>query len=117
MNAYIHFHKYHELVYLINTNRYLLNEIDGNFRTPLFNAVYANDFDIVKFLLEKGCNPNSHGIATSPLITSIYTQNTNIIEILIKYGAKYNSDEVLNCVMRTFNNKVQKIFTNLGLVL
>ena len=39
------------------------------------------------------------------------------IEILIKYGAKYNSDEVLNCVMRTFNNKVKKIFTNLGLVL
>jgi ankyrin repeat protein len=83
----------------------------------LFNAVYANDFEIVKFLLEKGCNPNSHGIATSPLITSIYTQNTDIIEILIKYGAINNSVEVLDCAKRTFNKKVQKIFTNLGFVL
>jgi len=117
MNAYIHFHKYHELVHLINTNRYLLNEIDGNFRTPLFNAVYANDFEIVKFLLEKGCNPNIHGGSTSPLIISIYTHNTDIIEVLIKYGAINNSVEVLDCARRTFNKKVQKIFTNLGFVL
>jgi ankyrin repeat protein len=123
MNCYIHFHKYHELVYLINTNRYLLNEYDGNFRNALFNAVYANDVSIAKFLLEKGSNPNIYGSFNSPLKIAILVQNLEMIELLIKYGAdignknyEYDYNEsIFHCAKRTFNKKIIKFFENLGL--
>ena len=123
MNCYIHFHKYHELIFLINTNIYLLNEYDGNFRNALFNAVYANDVDIAKFLLEKGSNPNIYGSFNSPLKIAILVQNLEMIELLIKYGAdigikNYEHDyneSIFHCAKRTFNKKIIRFFENLGL--
>ena len=128
MNCYIHFHKYHELVYLINTNKYLLNEFDGNFRDALFNSVYANDVDIAKFLLEKGSDPNIHGSFYSPLKIAILVQNLEMVELLIKYGADYGmkntksnenyyntNESIVDCAKRTFNKKIIRFFENLGL--
>ena len=57
---------------------------DGKF-SPLATAVRSNHPEIVKYLLEKGANPNGKG---NPLKFAKDLQNTELISALQKAGAK-----------------------------
>ena len=56
--------------------------------TALHHAVYEGYYDIVKYLLEHGANPNSADISgNTPLRTAVSKNDTRIIQLLVDHGA------------------------------
>ena len=63
--------------------------------TPLMIAAAINDYDIVKFLVEKGADVNAkthfeYSSVETPLLLSLYNENSSIAEYLINNGADIN---------------------------
>jgi hypothetical protein len=108
LTCYIYFEKYEEMVFVINNNKYLINKKDNNNRTPLVNASFSNNLNMVKFLLENGAISNEDA-----LYYAVYNQNYDMIELLAKYGAKYNNN-ILDMANKTFNRKIMMFFQNLN---
>ncbi len=59
--------------------------------TPLYYAVYANNMDLLKLLVEAGADVNAG--QRPPLCQSVYVNNTAIAEYLIDHGARVNYPE------------------------
>ena len=56
---------------------------------PIQIAAYSSQFEMVKFLLENGADPNAHtGNCSVPLLYAAqYEKNIKIVKILLEYGA------------------------------
>lgn len=96
--------------------------------TPLFWAVltalqpgYPAGIEIIKFLLEKGANPNTppdifyHHI---PLSLALLNNNTKIIELLIAHGANVNyrpSDGITVLMQAVLDGNIDRVKTILAL--
>lgn len=84
----------------INTKYYTETEGEcSGYYSPLNQAVDANNFDLVKFLINNGSDPNllnnEHGYIMafcmeSPLIIAVKNKNLQIAAYLIKNGANVN---------------------------
>jgi len=88
-----------DLIHVITGTKYLyvvrmmvemgvdVNSVVDN-TTPLMEATYVGDIDIVLFLIEKGANVNyrnRNGI--TPLMNGLYNDNIAIVQILVENGA------------------------------
>ncbi len=81
-----------------------VNEFDSNGVNLLTHAVMAEDFDLVKILIEKGANPNLKNktkTGSTPLMMSSGAKSTKIAEYLIKNNADVdipdkNGDPAIN---------------------
>ncbi|MEI0540662.1 ankyrin repeat domain-containing protein, partial [Brachyspira pulli] len=63
--------------------------------TPLMIAALRNDYDMVKFLVEKGADVNAkthseHSSVETPLLLSLDNENSSAAEYLINNGADIN---------------------------
>ena len=60
--------------------------------TPLFNATETDNYEISKFLLEKGADVDAANFEdnTTPLINSSYNNNIKITQLLLDYDADIN---------------------------
>lgn len=82
-----------------------INYIDKNMDSPLLIAISNNNYDLVKFLLENGANPNPDPdkVYTLPLNLAIDTSvevtknnidvkedSIDIIKLLLEFGANFN---------------------------
>lgn len=54
-------------------------------RTPLLAAVYSENLDVTRYLLEHGANPNPPGY--SPLLEAVMKGNIEMVQLLINNGA------------------------------
>ncbi|ADG70335.1 ankyrin repeat domain-containing protein [Brachyspira murdochii] len=62
--------------------------------TPLMIAVYKKDYDMVKYLLDKGANPNtSNNENKTALMIAIANDNFDISKLLIQQGANINTKD------------------------
>ena len=64
--------------------------------TLCMRAVYSNNYELVKFLLDKGadpCIPNSNGVTT--LMIAAQHNNTAIMKLLIDYGVPIDAQNSL----------------------
>ena len=89
------------LDYYLSTRPKSIKEIDEDGNTPLFYAIYKNDYKLVKLCIQYKSNVNYHNKqGISPLLLSFNNTDTNdglnIIKILIKYNA--NVDERINYI-------------------
>lgn len=71
-----------------------INALNGQYyKTPLFSCCFFGNLKMVKYLLQKGANPNigneKPGIWT-PLTIATKLQHVEIVGELLKYGAKDN---------------------------
>lgn len=72
-----------------------VNGIGKNGRTPLQEAVLANNFEQAKILLEHGADPNAviHSkdkMGWSPIHVAAFDNNERLLKLLIKHGALVN---------------------------
>lgn len=77
-----------------NINITNIDNIDNEGNTLLYHACRKNFKNIIKFLLEKGANPNiSNNEGNTPLhiVMDLRCNIIDIIKILIKYGANINT--------------------------
>ena len=89
------------LDYYLSTRPKLIYKIDEDGNTPLFYAIYKNDYKLVKLCIQYKSDVNYHNKqGISPLLLSFNNTDTNdglnIIKILIKYNA--NVDERINYI-------------------
>lgn len=62
--------------------------------TPLMIAVYKEDYDMVKYLLDKGANPNTaNNENKTALMIAIANNNFDISKLLIQQGANINTQD------------------------
>ncbi|MEI0608264.1 ankyrin repeat domain-containing protein, partial [Brachyspira pulli] len=62
--------------------------------TPLMIAVYKEDYDMVKYLLDKGANPNTaNNENKTALMIAIANNNFDISKLLIQQGANINTKD------------------------
>ncbi|AGA67448.1 ankyrin repeat-containing protein [Brachyspira pilosicoli P43/6/78] len=62
--------------------------------TPLMIAVYKKDYDMVKYLLDKGANPNTaNNEKKTALMIAIANNNFDISKLLIQQGANINTKD------------------------
>lgn len=70
----------------------LKNRQDTFGRTPLYNAVFAEQLELVKYLLSKRADFTTPDIdGDTPLHRAASDGSSDIIELLMKYGAHYYS--------------------------
>ncbi len=63
-------------------------ERGGLLKTPLADACFEQNIDIVKILLEKGANPNANAAPyRGPLYFAVSKNNAEIVRLLLQYGA------------------------------
>ena len=68
-----------------------INCVNQQFLSPLIVSIYGqNNYDITRFLLESGADPNYYGPINSdhPLTISIIKSDIPTIKLLLKYGIK-----------------------------
>ncbi|MGH8306687.1 MAG: ankyrin repeat domain-containing protein [Gammaproteobacteria bacterium] len=66
----------------------MVNFTNRSGETPLLDAVYRKDSDIVSLLLENGARPNiSNDIGITPLMAAAAMKSTDIVKSLMKNGA------------------------------
>lgn len=62
------------------------NEITG--QSPLFDAIYKNNFEIIKLLLDYGADPNlKDKKGNTPIDIAIENESNEIIKLLLDHGA------------------------------
>ena len=62
--------------------------------TPLMISVYKKDYDMVKYLLDKGANPNTaNNENKTALMIAIANNNFDISKLLIQQGANINTQD------------------------
>ena len=66
-------------------------EPDSLGEAPIHSAIEQYNFETVKFLLEKGCDPDQYNDEEKELpLHMAIRKNLEIVELLIKYGADLN---------------------------
>lgn len=73
----------------------------------LYYALYFSSFNghenVVKFLLEKGVNPNFViEPCLTPLLGAVMKKHNSIVELLLKYGADVNPKRSFECGFVTY---------------
>lgn len=99
-----------------------INVLDKDNNTPLFYAIYINNFEIVQLCIKYKANINHHNkYNISPLLLSFYNDNNNIIKILLQNNA--NIDEIINTkpiffytiIYNNFNAFLEILNTNINI--
>ncbi|MBT4007870.1 MAG: hypothetical protein HOF07_01185 [Elusimicrobiaceae bacterium] len=68
-----------------------LNISDFNSYTLIHIALGSNNKEILKYLMEKGANPNTfNNLNNAPIHTAIYARNLEMVKVLIENGADIN---------------------------
>ena len=99
------------LVQLLIDHGANVNVQDVHGCTPLFNAAYRGNFEIVQILINHKADPNSGKYGT-PLIIAANWGYTEIVELLIKSGANLNKKEAVElhtALMEAAKNGHKKI--------
>ena len=82
-------------IYKENPN--IIEEKDEINRNLLYLSAKNGFYDICKFLLEIGMDPNeTQSSESTPLHAAAYYNHSDIVELLIEYGAKVNSTNIYN---------------------
>ena len=77
--------------------------------TAFFAAVFANEPESVKLLIEQGSEVNfSIKTATKPLLFAIYNRHKAVIEILLNCGVDMHFSEFINGTIISFKDKPEK---------
>lgn len=72
---------------LFDTENRDINATDNQGRTSLFCAVKYGETEMVKYLLDKGANPDiADSSMTFPLHESIDNADMDIVQLLVDYG-------------------------------
>ncbi len=87
--------KYKECVELLTEARADIDATDKHGNTPLNNAVQANLFGCVKFLLDKGADLKADCDGMSPLHHACERGNPHFVRLLIEKGADINAADDL----------------------
>ncbi|GHU77759.1 hypothetical protein FACS189462_0470 [Spirochaetia bacterium] len=69
---------------------YTINEVGGSLyvtTTPLIQAVYTKNIDMIKLLVENGADVNLIAEMSTPLQSAIWTENYDNIKYLLDHGA------------------------------
>ncbi|KAI3837562.1 hypothetical protein MKX03_033585 [Papaver bracteatum] len=75
--------------YLLENLKLDVNSKDGNGRTPLYQAIFKGHFVTVRYLLEKGADPDESDILdATPLICAIKSGDIKIITLLLSRGVR-----------------------------
>ncbi|NJB72460.1 ankyrin repeat protein [Saonia flava] len=81
----------------INTDSSLLNSFSPDGFTPLGLASFFGQIPVVKFLLEKGANPNvaaNNTFKVAPIHSACAISNLEIVKLLIEGGADVNAKQM-----------------------
>lgn len=106
LNMYIWFDKFEDIEPLIQNNKYLINQRNTDYYTPLMFAASQNKIKIVELLLKYGANPNINNYSNrSPLFEAVYHQNYDMVQLLIKNGADINLRETLSTFIHNISIK------------
>lgn len=76
----------------------------------LWEAAHAGNIDVVKMLLDVGCDPNDAGnksVRSAPLSTAIGKDNPQMAQMLLESGADPNADR--NVIGAVTGNKKQSL--------
>jgi ankyrin repeat protein len=87
----------------------------------LNHASYQGQLDIVKWLLDRGVDPNGidpisgsyDGFARKPLTEAARLDQAAVAQVLIAHGAKIDDDAV-NCALRYGRTRILKVFRDAG---
>ncbi len=69
-------------------NQDSINSTNENGFSPLIIAVYSQQADAVKALLQLGANPNANSPEGTALVAASYKGNLNLLNLLLSNGAK-----------------------------
>jgi len=106
LNMYIWFDKFEEIEPLIQNNKYLINQRNTDYNTPLMFAASQNKIKTVELLLKYGANPNINNYSNrSPLFEAVYHQNYDMVQLLIKNNADINIRERLSTYIHNISIK------------
>lgn len=122
--------KFQEAKSLIVKNNVELNYVNDKMNTPLLAAIDADNIDFIRYLLEKGANPNylTEGV-NLPLIYAIeisvesadYLDTSDqveikVVELLLEYGAdimkKDNFGRTSFEFSKNYHVSARKLFEN-----
>lgn len=88
------------LIYLKNNKNIEINKCDDQGNTPLHYAVFHENYQIAKTLLDYGADVNAVPKSKkTPLVLSCFNQDVNMSELLIQYGATLNHLNILEPVL------------------
>ena len=83
--------EYNEIIQLLTNNGYEINQ------NTFSEAIYSNNVELVKILLDHGANVNLESSkGWTPLETAILSGDKEIIGLLVEHGAKVDSKTVQN---------------------
>jgi ankyrin repeat protein len=106
LNMYIWFDNFEDIEPLIIKNKYLINQKNTDYYTPLMCAASQNKIKIVELLLKYGANPNINNYSNrSPLFEAVYHQNYDMVKLLIENGADINIRERLSTLTHNISIK------------
>ena len=100
--------------HVIEENQVNLNIKNKQGLTPL---CYTNDFEMIKYLIEKGANVNIGSNDKSPLMNALNRDNLNVLKYLLDHGGDVNSKDGNNCSLLMIaisrrNHKIVKFLIN-----
>lgn len=107
---------------ILEANPDIINSYFNKERTsnPLIRAIYLDNIDVVKYLIEKGANLNisiNTFNGAFPLVIACIKGNLEIIKLLIESGAEFNNCDgngytpLDHCVIRGFYNCSQYLIS------
>jgi len=79
---------------LYNKNPKVINEVSEEGYTLLILAVYNNNVEVAKFLIEKGADVNGNSKMGTPLMAAVVKNNQQCAEILLKNKADVSISDV-----------------------
>lgn len=62
-------------------------ELSGGGLPPILDAIYEDDMDVLRHLLERGCDPNQFRNDMSFLASAVAADNAGAAELLFEFGA------------------------------
>lgn len=83
-----------EIAEILTSYGVSINELDEFGNTPLIQAIFNNNFELVSFLVTHGANVDlKGGLKKSPLDLAVDYCNKNVIDLLVSSGADINATD------------------------